>query len=304
MEPALATKRGAMRRIRILDSTTGLAADIAPEYGGMPIFLGKADQDTGAVRHTIFRLDEQLLSMGPMLAGGMPVLFPFASRTAADRYRVDGREYHIPFHGLVKNAAFAIKHASDDAVTLWIESNPAWLESCYPFDFRLELTYRLRNSLFEAEAAVENRSDKPLPHSLGWHPYFLATDKTSLSFSYSMRGLYDYNARADRDAPATMNLADKWDDVLINPEKREFVLYNPADSYQLRCRFDDNHHALVVCTTPERSVCIEPWCGIPDSINTGRFLQWIAPGTVQRYRIMFEPSFGETESPPSSRRMR
>lgn len=273
-----------MRLLRIGEKNDGIAAHISPEYGGMPVFIG-AGNGGG-----ILLLDESRLAAAPMLAGGMPVLFPFASRTRNDSYRLDGRTYRMPFHGLVKNAAFAVRDVSENAATVWIGQNAAHLSDCYPFEFRLELSYRVEGMRFEAEAAVVNLSDRPMPHSLGWHPYFLATDKGRLSFAHHMRGRYDYVACVDGDAPSPMDLSREWDDVLVSPEKREFTLENPADGYSVRCRFDDGHGALVVCTTPEGGVCVEPWCGIPDSVNNGRLLRRVAPGETERYRIWFEIS--------------
>ena len=36
--------------------------------------------------------------------------------------------------------------------------------------------------------------------------------------------------------------------------------------------------------------CIEPWCGLPNSINTGRFVKWVDPGKTEEYGMRF--SFG------------
>ena len=273
-----------MRYVRIGGGRGGLVANISPDYGGMPVFLGMS----GGVN--ILRLEEGLLGAAPMLAGGMPFLFPFASRTRDDRYLVDGRTYHMPFHGLVKNAAFAVREMTDGAATVWIGSNPAQESQYYPFRFRLELSYAVRGMTFEAEAAVVNLSGSRMPHSLGWHPFFLSSAKETLSFRHHMRRRYDYIACVDEDAPAEMDLSRLWDDVFIDPAEREFTLENPTDGYAVRCRFDDGHHALVVCTTTDRSVCVEPWCGIPDSINNGRFLQWIEPGETGRYKICLDVS--------------
>ncbi len=265
--------------VTITDESTGVSAAVRPEYGGMLTGLFLPDG------RNVLRLDESVLPAAPMCAGGMPILFPFAGKTRDDTWHLDGAAYHMPFHGLVKNDAFAVREQTASSVTVWIGANVAQHESCYPFDYRLELDYRLDSGVLEAVAAIANLSEQPMPHSFGWHPYFLATDKSALSFSHAMRGRYDYIACTDGPPPPAMPLSEEWDDVLISPSATSFVLENAADRYRLECEYDDGHQALVVCTTPENSVCIEPWRGIPDSANTGRFLQWIKPGGIARYRL-------------------
>lgn len=270
-----------MRLIRIGDPIGKVTAVVAPEYGGMVVGLEAAGRQ-------VLRLDAALLSMAPMLAGGMPILFPFPSRTAGDAYRLDGRDYHMPFHGLVKNAAFALKESSPGHAVLWVDGGGSQREANYPFSYRLELTYRVAGRALEVEAAVCNASESRMPHCLGWHPFFLATDRAALEFEYHMRRRYDYVRRADGPAPARLDLAAPLDDVFFDPAAHEFALLNRPDGYRAVCRYDSGHQALVVCNTPERSVCIEPWCALPDSINSGRFLQWIEPGATGRHRISIE----------------
>lgn len=270
-----------MRFIRIGDSAGKVAATVAPEYGGMLVGLEVAGRP-------VLRLDQSLLSMAPMIAGGMPIMFPFPSRTAGDAYRVDGIEYYMPFHGLVKNAAFALREASPERAVLWIDGGMSQREANYPFSYRLELSYRIAGAVLDVEAAVHNLSKARMPHCLGWHPFFFASDRAGLEFEYHMRRRYDYVARVDGPAPARLDLSQPLDDVFFDPAAHEFTLLNRPDGYRAVCRYDSAHQALVICNTPERSVCIEPWCALPDSINSGRFLQWVEPGGVGRHRIAIE----------------
>lgn len=41
----------------------------------------------------------------------------------------------------------------------------------------------------------------------------------------------------------------------------------------------------MLCTTPQDSVCVEPWCALPDAIHNHRFMQWIDPFQTCTYRI-------------------
>lgn len=248
-----------------------LRAQVVPCHGGMISQILLRGRE-------VLHLDPGALETAPMAAGGMPFLFPFPSRTREDRYVLDGRAYHMPMHGLFKNAAFAVRSASEREVALWACSNAAMREAHYPFDFEIELRYRIDGDALRLTARVDNRSAAPMPHALGWHPFFKGSDKKRARLKHSMRVHYDYVNCADGPVPALDDLSLRWDDVFHSPAEREVVLENPADGYAVRMRFDEAFQALVVCTWVEDSICVEPWCGIPDSANSGRFLQWIPAG--------------------------
>jgi galactose mutarotase-like enzyme len=125
------------RFIEIRDG--GLCAKVAPDNGGMVAQVSVDGADT-------LMLNEAVLETTPMSAGGAPVLFPFPSRTRDDAYRLDGQVFAMPMHGLVKNAAFAVKRAAEKSVTLWIDGSASQKQANYPFDYTLEITYEVRGA--------------------------------------------------------------------------------------------------------------------------------------------------------------
>ena len=256
----------------------GLSALIAPNNGGMVAQLTIDGTD-------ILMLNESAIDLTPMGAGGSPVMFPFPSKTKDDRYIHNGREYQMPMHGLMKNATFALRSRSENTVVLWCDGSSSQKEANYPFDYELEIEYKVSgNSLFTT-ANVTNKSDSPLPHYLGWHPFFKATDKPSLKFDHSMTVHYNYFDCKDEPSIYDMDLSERWDNVFHTPEKKEFTLVNKVDGYKARYVLDDAHNVLVVCSWIEGAVCLEPWCGLPDSINNGRFVRYVQPGKTESYTV-------------------
>ena len=267
--------------IHLHNPSRDVDVEVVPCHGGM---IGQIT----CCGKELLHLDRGVLETAPMAAGGMPVLFPFPSKTADDCYRLNGASYHMPMHGLVKNSAFAVSAVSEDSVTLWMESSPAWMAACYPFDFRMELTYRVEGRSVFTTAAITNRSGTPMPHTLGWHPFFKCSDKHRIQLTYHMKTHYDYVACRDLPAPEALDLSTRLDDVFhTGGGTREFVLQNQADGYVVRCVPDPAFDVLVVCSWVEDSMCVEPWCGLPNSINNGRFLAWIAPGATQTYTVEY-----------------
>lgn len=264
--------------ILLKDASGNLEVTVCPAHGGMVAgiaFCGKQ----------ILRMDRHTLEMTPMMAGGMPLMFPFPSKTKNDSYVWEDKQYLMPMHGLVKNAAFAVESVSQDTMKLWIEPSPAWVQQCYPFDFRLEVTYQVAEGCLHTTARIENKSEKPMPHGFGWHPFFLSTDKTRISLDHSMTVHYDYGACQDHPCEGSLDLSTWLDDVFHTSTDHSFRLTNTADGYQVECRFDPQFDVMVVCSFVQDSMCIEPWCGIPDSINQNRFLQWVQPGCTEEYRM-------------------
>ena len=258
-----------------------LSAKIAPNNGGMLTQLTLDGTD-------VMAFHEDAVELTPMGAGGAPVMFPFPGRTADDTYVIENREYGMPMHGLVKNAAFAVKSRSENSVTLWCDGSSSQKEANYPFDYLLEIEYKVAGNSLSITARVTNHSDKPLPHCLGWHPFFKATDKASLVFEHSMTSHYDYINCKDEPTIENLDFSKKWDDVFHTPKKKECTLYNQRDGYKLRLVLDDAHNVLVVFSGSEGAICLEPWCGIPNSINNGRFVKYVQPGKTESYKVVLE----------------
>ena len=254
-----------------------ISALIAPYNGGMLTSLKKDGTE-------ILSLDKNSLDVAPMLSGGIPLLFPFASRTENDTYVYNNKEYAMPFHGLIKNSAFGIKNVTSDEAVLYIENNELWKECFYPFDFYLELKYTLTENGIILDACLENRGEVPLYHSFGFHPFFKATDKTEVRLFHSCKREYDYiNGKDIAFAPVDMDLSKPWDNVFHTPSKNGFTFENRKDGYSVIAEACDELPVLVVCTTLKGAVCVEPWCGIPNTANSHRFEQTVLPFQKKNY---------------------
>ncbi|HIR26765.1 MAG TPA: hypothetical protein IAB84_02195 [Candidatus Choladousia intestinigallinarum] len=267
-----------MASLFISNKEKTLSAEIVPAHGGMiaQIYLEGKE---------ILHIDRKQLETAPMAAGGMPILFPFSSKTTDDTYSLNGKKYCMPMHGLVKNDVFAVAEAREDRVRLWIGNSPSWKEQYYPFDFKLEAEYRIEGSCLETVFRITNLSQDSMPHYLGWHPFFKATDKKKTSLKQDMQVHYDYVRHLDLPGAAPEDLSLYWDDVFHTPVQGGFIFDNRGDGYRVLCHTDPEFQALVLCSWVEESMCIEPWCGLPDSINTGRLLQWIEPDQTREYRL-------------------
>ena len=101
--------------------------------------------------------------------GRSPLLFPVVGEVKNNRLNVAGKAYEIGRHGFARTSTFAL-HRSDAASCTWrLESGEATRRQ-YPFEFRLDVTYRIEDATLHMEAEVTNTSAEVMPASFGFHP--------------------------------------------------------------------------------------------------------------------------------------
>lgn len=101
--------------------------------------------------------------------GRSPLLFPIVGEAKGNRIKVAGAEYEIGRHGFARTATFALV-SSDGAHCTWrLEASEATRRQ-YPFEFRLDITYRIEGAALHMTAEVTNRGDGPMPAAFGFHP--------------------------------------------------------------------------------------------------------------------------------------
>ncbi len=99
-----------------------------------------------------------------------PVLFPFIARLENKQYQTGGQSYPMTIHGFASKSEFSAV-CREDALVMTLCSSEQTREY-YPFDFTLEITYRLEGSTLLVENRVTNEDTKPMHFALGGHPGF------------------------------------------------------------------------------------------------------------------------------------
>jgi galactose mutarotase-like enzyme len=103
--------------------------------------------------------------------GHAPVLFPIVGMVRDGRYRLDGREYAIPKHGVARGARFSVTSTGSDFAHFRL-TDSAETRVNYPFAFALDVDFSLAGNTLHIVATVCNRGNVPLPFSFGFHPAF------------------------------------------------------------------------------------------------------------------------------------
>lgn len=245
-------------------------------------------------------------------AGRAPLLFPLVGETKDRKIKVDGQVFDIPRHGFARTSRFTLVTA-EKAHCIWrLEASEATRRQ-YPFEFRLDIIYRIEGGALHVTAEVTNRGDRAMPASFGFHP--------ALRWPLPNGALREaHEAVFERDEPAPVRrLADNLLSPVLHPtpvqgrrlalhdelfredalifdrlESRSLV-YGAPGHRSLRVSFPGMPH-LGIWTKPGAGyVCIEPWQGhaSPDSFD-GELkdkpgMVSIGPGATKRFEMSIAP---------------
>jgi galactose mutarotase-like enzyme len=236
--------------------------------------LGLAISPMGAQLRAIRTMDgrELLWSADPHWWGfSCPLLFPIVGGLNENHYSLDGKRFHLAKHGFARKSLFeAVTVGRDHALFRLSASDET--RAVYPFEFTLDVSFRVEDRRIEIAATLSNPGPVALPASFGFHPAFRwpltpAQDRGEHSLVF------------DQDEPDPISKLN--DDGTLSPERlptpvreRTLVLrdalfahglvYGAPGGPKLRIEFPGLPY-LGVWTKPGAPfVCIEPWQGLAD----------------------------------------
>lgn len=213
-----------------------------------------------------------------------PILFPFIGKTHKMQYRVDSKVYEIMAHGFARDMEFSVLDKSESEIWFKLENNDYTL-TIYPFEFSLELGYKLLNDTLEVLWRVKNKSsDEALPFCIGGHPAFMYPSGKSfkecdaylhfnrdgeyLSNKISENGLKltDFNSFQTENGfwKVTNQLIDFRTVLLENNQCSEISLCDQNKNKYITVSFDTPVVALWSPSEDAPFLCIEPWYGVCD----------------------------------------
>jgi galactose mutarotase-like enzyme len=101
-----------------------------------------------------------------------PVLFPLVGSLNNGSYIYEGKEYPMSQHGFARDMEFELLRQTEDTLVFELKSTDE-TRTKYPFDFALELGYRLEEDHVILSWKVTNCGEKEMHFSIGGHPAFL-----------------------------------------------------------------------------------------------------------------------------------
>ena len=240
-----------------------------------------------------------------------PVLFPIVGSVWEARYRVDGKEYSLGQHGFARDMDFAVVSSSETEVRYKLESSAETL-ALYPYEFILDIIYRLRGNELDVIWEVTNPSSSADLHfQIGAHPAFNYPDYDPVT---SGRGSFVFDRKEGLECAVLgekgcVRAGEKYPlpykDGVLKLEKDTFDAVNTfvLEDYQVKSvemyKEDGTPWLSVVFDAPVLGlwsppgenapfVCIEPWYGRCDRMNyEGEYkdkdwMNTVAPGETFR----------------------
>lgn len=220
-----------------------------------------------------------------------PILFPIIGKLKDDEYTYHEKKYVMQKHGFSRHNNFKVVEKTATSILFEQRTTPA-IKKTYPFEFILQVVYRLTENSLQTEYRVKNPSNKEeLYFSIGAHPAFscpfeagqkrseyqLIFDKKAAPKSQSIvDGLYTNKEVQHFTEDGILSLPDTLfnDDALTfnpNPFSKVTFVHQPTQKKYLSVTFKNYPYlGIWSMNNASRFICIEPWHGIADAVNTNK----------------------------------
>lgn len=213
--------------------------------------------------------------------GSAPILFPICGGLKNDRYRLNGQEYTLEKHGFARKKEFTVEeHSANRAVFLLRDDEET--RQKYPFSFELRVIYELQGDSLHITYRVENRSAETMYFSIGSHEAYATPEgvedydvifpqKETLK-AYQLDGnLLEEHTLPILYESEVLPLYDKYFIVdalvFLDLKSRSARLRNRKTGAAVRVDFPDCEYFLLWHKHGTGFMCLEPWCGIQDSVD-------------------------------------
>ena len=207
-----------------------------------------------------------------------PILFPVVGALREKEYRYEGNTYAMAQHGFARDLDFNLEYESKDKLWFSLDSTERTYAS-YPFNFRLEIGYELKDSTVSVIWRVLNRDQKTMYFSIGGHPGFTGKAGYHMQFDKDeeitssrigkdgllsdIKEVFHLNNHV---LPITKTLFDKDALIFENNQAHKVSLLDEDKKPYLTVAFEAP--LFGVWAPPKKKVpfvCIEPWYGRCDS---------------------------------------
>lgn len=217
-------------------------------------------------------------------AKSAPVLFPIIGALKDGKYHYGGREFSLGRHGFARDREFQVAAQTKDSLTFRLESDES-SRAIYPFDWTLEIEYKIGKRVLQTTYRVLNRGTEILPFQIGAHPAFNVPFFPGESFE-------DYYLEFEQDEPFERHLLNSAgiqsgevrplpsagrilmlsrpllaEDAVILKKMRSarVTLKSKKTTVSVSVEFPRFPYFGVWSAPGAPFVCLEPWCGLADA---------------------------------------
>lgn len=218
--------------------------------------------------------------------GSSPILFPICSGLKDDEFIYKGKTYSMQKHGFARKAKFQLESSNGNTATFLLSSDNCPQDN-YPFKYEFRITYTLVGKKVNVEYNIRNLTDGDMYFSVGAHEayhcpegienYQIIFDKKENLDSYQIKNsllsfdTVNYGLNTNVLHLDKLSL-DKDCIIFKNLNSSGVTLHNKITDQKIKVDFKGFPYLLVWNVPGAPFICIEPWCGITDNINTTKQL--------------------------------
>ena len=210
--------------------------------------------------------------------GQSPILFPIVGRLLDDKYILNGKEYEMAKHGIVRKKPFILTEKTKNSLT-FIQTDDNESFQIYPYNFELKVIFELTQTGLKVTHTITNKSNEIMYYSFGAHPAFNCEIGDYLEFSDDTEL---FTERIDHDSilidekfPVKM----EENRIILTPDlfNNDALILSDFNSKKVSIK-SRNHSRVIdfmfdspllgIWAKPNAPyVCIEPWWGVNDDYN-------------------------------------
>ena len=220
-----------------------------------------------------------------------PILFPIVGTLKDGEFLFEEKAYKLGRHGFARDKVFSLSSRSALELEFSIKSDEQSLND-YPFAFQFHVTYRLIGDELEIGYRVLNSGNQDMYFSVGGHPAFklpivadtvysdyyleFANTENAGRWPISPDGLIETAPHpllnSGNRLPLTKELFEKDAIVFKNLNSESLTLRSDKTAHGIACNFPGFPYLGIWAAKGADFICIEPWCGIADSVAADKQL--------------------------------
>ncbi|MGL5312686.1 MAG: aldose 1-epimerase family protein [Peptostreptococcaceae bacterium] len=219
-----------------------------------------------------------------------PVLFPIVGRLNNNETYINGEKYEMSQHGFARDMEFELVNKTDDSIEFTLQYNEDTLKK-YPYKFKLNIMYTLKDSTVDVTWKVKNLDDKEMLFGIGAHPAFNVpfNKEDSLEDYYLTFKCEEEVKQYTLNGPYVDEIKEinKVENIDVAPEIfiEDAMIYSGVEEVAINSRKSEDKISVsfknfpyVGIWSPYKKedntiapfVCIEPWYGIADEMNSNK----------------------------------
>jgi galactose mutarotase-like enzyme len=215
-----------------------------------------------------------------------PILFPIVGTLKGNTYMYNNQTYSLPRHGFAREYDFTVEEHTRERVVFLLQANNDTLK-VFPFLFELRIMYSLHSNKLSVTYEVTNNGNNAMYFSIGAHPAFALPlvagtvyDDYQLVFNnlenadkwpISAEGLIEATSipffNNSHILPLQKALFYKDALVLKHIASTKLTLQSPDTKHGFHFYMEGFPYLGLWAAKDADFICIEPWCGIADSVT-------------------------------------